>query len=126
MANPTYNPLTGSTNGGPYADGSVMQMSYTLTTADATGAGFPFPEYADICVSATGTFGSGTVNIEGSNDGTTWVAVHNTAGTAATISTAALVQLLERPLYMRATLTGSTAATVTVIFTLRRATPLRT
>lgn len=127
MANATYNPLAGSTNGGPYAEGSVIQFGYTLTNADATGVGFPFPEYADVCVSATGTFGTGTINIEGSNDGTNWVPVHNTGGTAATTTTAALIQLLERPMYLRPRMSGNTGGeSVSVIFTLRRATPMRT
>lgn len=130
MADPTYNPLAGSSNSGPYGDGSVIQFAYTLTTADHTGAAFPFPEWADICVSFYGgaTWGTATGAVEGSNDGSNWLPLNKADGaTAASTSADKMMQIIERPLFIRPRLTTpGTAASVAVHFTLRRANPLRT
>jgi hypothetical protein len=62
--------------------------------------------------------GTGTVTVEGSNDGTNWIALNNTANPTAAISLAtgtnAAAGILEEPRYLRAVVAGGTA-TVTII-----------
>ena len=119
---PTYNGSVSS------QDGSVVQWTWTLTTANTDGAPFEYTEYADVCFTATGTWGGATMTIEGSNDASTFMALSNAAGgTAATATANKAVTIIERPRYMRPNLTtAGTGASVTVICTARRANPLRT
>lgn len=109
-------------------DGSVVLFNWALTTANTDGLPFEFTEYADVCFSATGTWGGATMAVEGSNDGATWVGLNNAAGGAAATATAnKIMTIIERPRYIRPNLTtAGTGAAVTVIATLRRANPLRT
>lgn len=130
MANPTYNPLKGTPNAGAYGDGSVLQFAFTLTTADHTGSGIPFPEWADVCASfyGGGTWGGATGAIEGSNDGSNWMPLNKADGaTAASTPADKMMQIIERPMFIRPRLTTpGTAASVVVHLTLRRPTPMRT
>lgn len=105
----------------------VKIYTWTLTTADDVGAPIPpsMCEFSDRAVQCYGTFGSGTVNWEGTNDPAVgnYAALSTVDGAAGTFSAAGIKQMLESTLYARPTLTGSTGATVTVIAVLRR--PIR-
>ena len=73
--------------------------------------------YNDKCVQVSGTLGvGGSVNIEGSNDATNWVILHDPAGAALTLTAVpALKEILENPVYIRPNVTagdGTTAFTV--------------
>ena len=111
-------------------DGSIVQLQWALTTADADGAPFEFTEWADITVVATGTWGGATLKVQGSANGTTFPAtgLSNAAGgTEATAAADKVFPTIERPRYMRPILTtAGTGATVTVTAILRRSNPLRT
>lgn len=124
MATVTPTPINGAGSG----DGSIVQFSYDLTTANADGAPFQLPEYADVCWTFTGTWGGATAAVEGSNDGTNWVPLSNAAGGSAATATANKgMTIIERPLYMRPNLTTpGTGAAIKAIATLRRANPMRT
>ncbi len=109
------------------ADGSIIKLSWPLTTANADGASFQLPEFSEICFTATGTWGGATFAVEGSNDGTNWVALSNSAGGAAATATAdKAITIVERPLHIRPKLTtAGSGAVITVIALARRPTPLR-
>jgi|SRR6478752_1285672 len=107
MATPTTNTKRVSTG--------VRQ--WILTTADATGTKVTSPLASDRCVQTFGSFGAGTINMEGSNEEVplNWAPLHDPQGTAITFTAAGIKQILENPLHIRATLTGSTGASVTVL-----------
>lgn len=108
------------------SDGTVELLTWTLTTANSDGAAFLMPAHADICWQAQGTWGSGTLTLQGSNDGTNWFTLSNAAGgTAATFTADGGKQTIEVPRYKRPNLTGSTGATITVTALVRRNTPMR-
>ena len=119
---PTHNKDVGS------GDGSAVTFTWALTTANTDGAPIEWVEWADRTFTATGTWGGATLTIEGSGDGTTWVALNNAAGgTAATATANKGMAIIEIPRYVRPNLTTpGTGATITVTLTARRANPLRT
>lgn len=102
----------------------VKSFTYTLTTANADGAGIPFVQWADVTVTATGTWGGATLKMQGSADGSTYVAtgLSNAAGgTEFTATGDKIAALVERPRYIRPILTtAGSGATVTVTVVLRR------
>ena len=73
-------------------------------------------QYNDKCIQVGGTFGAaGSVQLEGSNDGTTWFILHDPSSAALTFTAAGLKEVLENPLYIRPNVTagdGTTALTV--------------
>lgn len=121
----TVNPTVAEEGTG---DGSVKTFTWAMVSASVEGIAFKFTEWADVCFTATGTWGGATLAIQGSGDGTTFVPLHDAAGAAAATATAdKAMTIIERPLYMRPYLTTAGAgATITVIATARRATPMRT
>jgi hypothetical protein len=98
----------------------ARKFTWVLSGTDAV-VGQATPEighYRDRCVQAFGTFASGVIAIEGSNDGVNWFAVTDpAAGTAITFSAAGMKQIVESPLYLRATLSdaGDGTTDITVI-----------
>lgn len=80
---------------------------------DETGSGSPgnVAGYTHINVQAAGT---GTVTLEGSNDGTNFVALNDTAGAAVSLDATAeeMAQVLETPLLVRAVVAGGTATVI--------------
>lgn len=88
-----------------------------LANGDAGGA-FETGDYADYTVQIAGTFGTGgSVNFEGSNDGSTWFVLTDPQGNAATKTAAALEVIEEAPRYVRPNVTagdGTTALTATL------------
>lgn len=111
----------------PY-DGSVKLYSWTLTTANTDGAPLEWPQWADRCFTASGTWGAATLTIEGSNDGATWLPLSNAAGGAAATFTAnGAKSIIELPRYVRPNLTTpGSGASVAVQLLARRANPMRT
>jgi len=69
----------------------------------------------------TGTFGGATVSIEGSNDGTTWMAVRMadyTAGDYETVSAIAAARsgaMIENPLLLRPVIAGGAGTDIKVM-----------
>lgn len=98
---------------------------WTLTSGDATGdpIGADWLDLADKCVSVTGTFGTGTFLLEGSNDGAVWFTLNTPAGVAISGTTAAMRQVLENPVHVRPRVTGADGTTnLTVIIAGKRPT----
>ena len=109
-------------------DGSVLLATWSGGAATDQGVGLGFVQWADACVQATGTIGTSTLTIEGSNDGTNWATLNSAQGTALSFtSLVGLVkQIVERPLYIRPALSAGTASGIVVTIVARRANPLRT
>ena len=120
MANGTHADISG--------DGSVIKVSYNLTTADHTGAGAAAVEWSDRTVQITGTFGGCTMIVEGSNDGgTTWAQLRDPAGTLLAFTAAGLKAVMEITEQIRPRLSVvGTAADVVVSVVARRANTMRT
>lgn len=102
--------------------GTVRAVTWNgLSQASADGAPYVWPEYADRSVTVTGTFGAGTLTIQGSNDNVNWFTLHDTTNTAITMTTAKLVQALELTHYVRPLVTGADGTTtLTVTLVMRR------
>ena len=122
MAIPTIKNISG--------DGSVYEVIWTpLTTSDRTGTVIPLegnalclPRLSDKTVHILGTFGaSAAVTLQGSNDGTNWVALTDPQGNPIAPTAESLEAVTENPRYMRPSLAsgdGSTSITVILIMAL--------
>jgi hypothetical protein len=74
----------------------------TLTTTNADGDPVEMPGHSDRSVQVVGTFGSGgTVDIEGSNDGSTWAILTDPQGNALSFTAAGLEAVAELTRYIR-------------------------
>lgn len=111
----------------PQGDGSVITAKWVLTNTD-DGAPFFAPQWADRSAQVgitSDTFGTGTIVIEGSNDGTTWTQLRNPQGVSLAFTAAGLNQILENTTYIRPRASAAVTS-VTIILCARRATPMRT
>ena len=111
---PTITPIGGNSQ--------VMKATWSLTTADHTGApiGNEFAEYADRTVYFLGTWGGATGAVEG-GDGSTYVALTDPQGNAIAKTTDAIEVITEIPEYTRPRLsTVGVGAAVTVTVIMRR------
>lgn len=119
--------VTPTVNADLTGDGSVAMFTWALTTANSDGLPAQWIEWSDRTLTATGAFGGGTLTIQGSNDGSTWVTLSDAAGgTDATATADKAITVVELTRYVRPNLTGSTAATVSVVLVARKNTPMRT
>lgn len=84
----------------------------TIWTGE-TGIGLPtnVGRYPDMTIQATGT---GTVTIEGTNNGTIWRALNDVGGVAVSMdaSVGAMAVLREAPVKIRPVVTGGTATVI--------------
>lgn len=95
--------------------GSTYLHKWTLTTADAVGDGVSLPGAPDRCFQALGNFGGGTLAWQGSLDGgTTWFGLHDPTYITIGLTAAGGGVILENPLLIRPSLSGSTAASIDV------------
>lgn len=67
----------------------------------------------------TGTFGGGTVKLQGSNEGSTWVDLKDLTGTAIGITTAGGVEFTASARYIRPLITGGSGDDVDVYIIFR-------
>lgn len=102
----------------------VRLVTWVLTTADPTGNAVSFPQHADICWQAIGTFGGATVAAQGSNtdvDADFCPMTNVSGGAAATFTALGIKQTIERPLFVRPKLTTvGVGASITVTAMLRK------
>jgi len=102
-------------------DDSVVMAVWALTTADHTGDALSWCDWADRSVTFTGTWGGATAALEGSNDGSTWVALADPQGTAITRTSNGIEAVLELTRYVRARLTTvGVGATVSATILMRK------
>lgn len=125
----TVNATTGKNAADVQGDGSCLLWEFTpLTTTNADSSPIDFTQWGDMSVQVRGTWGAGgALAIEGSNDGTNYVVLNSAQGTALSLSADSLKQIVERPRYVRARVTGGDGTTsLAATFVFRRATPMRT
>lgn len=108
-----------------FVGNDAVEFKWTLTSTDRDGApiGANHIDYADRSVIATGTWGGAALTVEGSHDGSTWVALSDAAAvTALTFSAAdGSAPIAEVPPFTRPNLTtAGTGATVVVSILCRR------
>ncbi|HEX8957641.1 MAG TPA: hypothetical protein VF798_15280 [Burkholderiaceae bacterium] len=98
-------------------DDAVRLVSWAgLANAGDVGDTQSLPAYSEKTFTVTGTFGGGaSCTIQGSNDGTNWVALTNKQGNALTFTAAGIGTSQDRPLYIRPNLAAGAGASVTVI-----------
>lgn len=95
--------------------GVVLYKWEALGDAD-DGAPVSLGYASDITVQAIGTFGSATVRLQGSNDGTNWHNMTQKGGTTALgFTTAGVHSINEMPAYIRPATVGGTGTDVDVI-----------
>ena len=70
-------------------------------------------------IQAVGTFGGGTVKLQGSNDNTNWVDLNDTAGTVIGLTAEGGAEFSSSFLYLRPLITGGTGDDVDVFITTR-------
>lgn len=86
-------------------------VTWTMGNAD-TGVAVSLASATDRSVQFTGTFGSATVVLEGSNDGTNFVTLTDPQGNAISKTSAALEQIEELTQYIRVSTSGGTGTTI--------------
>jgi len=107
-------------------DGSLVIAQWTAVLNAGDGTPAELGDFADKSVQVTGTFGvGGSISLEGSNDGTNYVILTKPGGTAATLTAAGLIAIVESTRFVKPVVTagdGTTSLNVTLLA--RRSTPL--
>ena len=67
--------------------------------------------YSDRSIQVTGTFGGASVTIGGSNDGITYHALTSTDGESLTLTSGALKQIVELPIFLKPRVFGGDGTT---------------
>lgn len=104
-------------------DGGVYDVYLATWSAMGnadTGTAVAMTSAADRSVQVEGTFGSATVTVQGSNDGTNWQTLTDPQGNALTWTSAnRLEQIEELTRYIRPITAGGTGTSVTVTMLFR-------
>lgn len=79
----------------------VIKTTWTITAANDTGLPECAPQFPVKTVTMTGTWNAGTILLEGSNDGTTYVTLNDPNGNALSFTADKTEAVLENPLYVR-------------------------
>lgn len=113
-------------------DGSIVRVTWNLTTADPLGDQVALPAYADktwtIGLNSTIVFGGATCSLQGRNLVADTFATLNKAatGATATAAAAAIITTIENTAFVAPNLTAvGAAAVIQVVLVARRANPLR-
>lgn len=91
--------------------------TWAMLTADVEGVAIAIPGASDKCIQFFGTnWGAATIAVQGSNDGTNFVALTDPQGNALSKTADAIEQILENPRFLRVYLTvAGTAAVISAI-----------
>jgi hypothetical protein len=97
---PTMNIRVGANPGED--DLSLILVTWpNLNSANNVGAVVCFPQHSDRSIQFTGTFNNVTATLEGSNDGVNFNTLTDASGTAISVTSASLKQIVEAPLFVR-------------------------
>lgn len=101
--------------------GKVTHVTWTLTDADPLGDPFIAPGLSDRSVQVFGSFGGGSVKLQGTNEisPVNWAQLHEPSGTDISFGAAGIEAVLENTTQIRPVLQGSTGGSVTVILVSR-------
>ncbi len=119
MAAPT---LVEFTNGVFPAADTIRVYRWDLTTADPTGTALAIPSFYDKTVQAYGTWGSGTLKIQGANHPTTptYATLTDQSDNDLSFTDDTKIEVIaQNPFLIRPVLTGSTGATLIIIMVVR-------
>jgi hypothetical protein len=103
----------------PSGDHAHVALWEGLGTGES-GDAVEMPGSADRSAQIAGTFGSGTITIEGSNDGTNWYTLDDPQGVAISTTSAGIFAVSQLTRYIRPTLTGGSGGDVDVHLLLKR------
>lgn len=95
-------------------DGSAMKAVWAAVTEADTFVAVSMPEYLRASVHISGTFGSATVVLKGSNTGTNFFGLDDIEGTAISMTAEGLKQVQEGTIYYQPTHSGGSSESVTV------------
>ncbi len=102
-----------------YGNFAAKQAIWTpVTSADTCGA-VTFPEYSEKSIQVAGTFDSASVAVNGSNDGTNYVALNDPGGTVIAVTSAKIKGVLEKTMFVQPVATsggGSQSLTISMFF----------
>ncbi len=99
-----------------YNDDGTRSASWAnLTNTNADGSPVSIGRNRQAVFQAVGTIGtSGHITVEGSNDGETWVALHDSFGNAIDLTAAGFAFIRDLPAYVRPHVTAGTGSTLSV------------
>ncbi len=104
-------------------DGRTFLHTWNLTSADPTGDSMSSPGAADRSIQFVATTaGSATVALQGSNDGTNWIALTDGQGNAISFTASGVEMVAENMLHYRAILTTAGSGAVWIAFLFSRST----
>ena len=95
----------------PTGNHKSIVIVWTALPQAGDGEPIPFCQYTDKSAQVTGTFGGATVQIEGSNDGSTWATLTDPQGNALSFSSAKIEMISEATLVVRPKVTGGDGTT---------------
>ena len=98
---------------------TIVQSWSALNATDTTGAAASYPQFNDKTVTVNGTFDTGTLTMQGSNDGTNWFTLTDPAGNNVAFTAAGGKAIVENPLYIRPVLSGAGADSLNVVVAAR-------
>lgn len=107
-------------------DGSTFRVVWTPVTEADTCNPVSYPKHSDKSVHVSGTFGSASVAIHGSNNGgASYAALNDPTGTVIAITGEKIKAVLENTALIRPVITGGTAQSLTVSMLFHLSNPLR-
>ena len=97
----------------------VLQTRWTTFAGVTTSIPISAPHLPDKTISAHGTWGSATLVVQGSDDGTNYFTLNDSRGEGNAVSLTAdnIVTILENPRYIQVKTTGGTGTSLTVTIT---------
>lgn len=95
--------------------GLVLEMKWEGIGDDETTSSYECAGFADKTVQVIGTVGAGTVTIQGSNDGTNFVALTDGIGNSLAFSAVGIKLIGENPRYIRVVTDSGSSNDVDVI-----------
>lgn len=100
----------------------VAVTTWSGLLSDDDGEPVRLAVYSDRAIQVSGTFGGASVTIGGSNDGETYHALTDTQGNALTLTSGALKQIIELPIFIKPRVFGGDGTTaLKVVLSGRRA-----
>lgn len=91
-----------------------VKAVWTPVTENDTCAAVTLANYSDRSIQATGTFGGGTVNCQGSNDGTNFANLTDPGQTTIAITSVGIKQVTEASIKTRPATSGGTGQSLTI------------
>jgi gamma-glutamyltranspeptidase len=100
--------------------GSIRYIWEAVASGDTLVAvATPNGSATNAAVQILGTFGSATITLQASNEGTTFYSIKDMHGTAISTTSAAGFEFVSSAAYLRPTSAGGTADDIDIILTLR-------